>query len=362
MIVFPLSAALLSLGCSLAVARDLIRRPRPDKAAWLIAFAIFAIAAGAEVIGDWLGWTPSLARFYYLTGAVLVVGFLALGELYLLAGNRIRTVAPGATLLITAFAASAVWAAPIDRDMLATDGWEAISRPPGSALFILAIAINAGGTFVLVGGLIWSAWRFWRRRTYRHRMVGCLLIAIGTMTVAAGGTLTRLGDPAYLYIAMSAGIAIIFAGYLQTRRPETTVATGNAATPVLEEAAAMSPGPTPLPMRVREMPDRHPAPDAGIAFLESRFLPLAELELAALGQTWSVDAPHIDRMTREEARRVWTLRQYLSPDGQHLLDGHTAASMLQLAALYFDVFAPEQHIPTPEPGDAWSPERGIERA
>lgn len=362
MIVFPLVAALLSLACTLAVARDLIRRPRPDKAAWLIAFAIFAIAAGAQVIGDWLGWTPLLARLYYLTGAVLVVGFLALGELYLLAGNRIRTVAPGAALLITAFAASAVWAAPIDRNMLATDGWEAISRPTGSALFALAIAINAGGTFVLVGGLIWSAWRFFRLRTYSNRMIGCLLIAIGTLTVAAGGTLTRLGDPAYLYIAMSAGIAIIFAGYLQTRRPDTSLATGNEAIPVAAEAAAMSPGPTPLPLRARDTPDRHPALDAGIAFLETRFLPLAAPELYELGRIWSVDAPQTDRMTREEARRVWTLRQHLSPEGQRLLDGHTAASMLQLSTLYFDVFAPEQDSSAPDPGDAWAPERSMERA
>lgn len=362
MIVFPLVAALLGLACSLAVARDLIRRPRPDKAAWLIAFAIFAVAAGAEVAGDWLGWTPLLARLYYLTGAVLVVGFLALGELYLLAGHRIRTVAPGATLLITAFAASAVWAAPIDRPMLATDGWEAISRPAGSALFWLAIALNAGGTLVLVGGLIWSAWRFWRLRIQRNRMVGCLLIALGALTVAAGGTLTRLGDPAYLYIAMSVGIALIFGGYVQTRKPEGGLAEGRGSVPGLAGAPVSGRGLAPVPLRSPGLPDRSSTLDAGIEFLETRFLPLSEQELGNLGRVWSVDPPTTDQMTRDEARRVWALRLHLSAEGQRLLDGHSAAAMLQLAALYFDVFAPAAEPASPDPSEAWLPERTVERA
>ena len=48
---------------------------------------MFGIAAAAEAIGDTAGWNAPLARSYYLTGAVLVVGFLALGQLYLLAGT-----------------------------------------------------------------------------------------------------------------------------------------------------------------------------------------------------------------------------------------------------------------------------------
>ena len=362
MIVFPLIAALLGTACSLAVARDLVRRPRPDKAAWLIAFTLFAIAAGTEVVGSSLGWTPLLTRIYYLTGAVLVVGFLALGELYLLAGNRIRAVAPGAMLLITAVAASAVWAAPVDRPSLATDGWEAISRPPGSALFVLAITLNAGGTLVLVGGLIWSARRFWRLRIHRNRMIGCLLIAIGALTVAAGGTLTRFGDPAYLYVAMSAGIAIIFAGYLQTRQPDTRPATASGTVPVPADAAVPAGARTPVPLRSPELLARQAAADPGIDFLETRFLPLDEAELATLGRIWSVEPPGTDRMMRDEARRVWALRLRLSPEGQRLLDGHTAASMLQLAALYFDVFAPHADAAAPDPDDAWGSERTAERA
>ena len=55
------------------------------------------LVAALWVIGDTAGWTAPLARLYYLTGAVLVVGYLALGQLYLLFPDRIRTSASSAS-------------------------------------------------------------------------------------------------------------------------------------------------------------------------------------------------------------------------------------------------------------------------
>ena len=97
MVALPLIVALLSLACALLLVVDAVKRPRPDQIAWAIAFGFFALAAGAEVAGDLVGWSATLARLYYLSGAVLVVGYLALGELYLLIGRRIDRFAPGLT-------------------------------------------------------------------------------------------------------------------------------------------------------------------------------------------------------------------------------------------------------------------------
>ena len=90
-------------------------------------------------------------------------------------------------------------------------------------LTIITIAVNSVGTLVLVGGALWSAWVFWRKRMMRSRMVGLLLIAGGALAVAAGGSLTRFGHQQYLYIAMSIGIAIMFWGYLKTIQVEKKV-------------------------------------------------------------------------------------------------------------------------------------------
>ena len=83
-------------------------------------------AAACEAIGSLGEWSAPLVRVYYLTGAVLVVGYLALGELYLLAGRKIARFAPGVAMLVTAFAAALVFNAPVDESKLAHDGWEAL--------------------------------------------------------------------------------------------------------------------------------------------------------------------------------------------------------------------------------------------
>ncbi|MER3438290.1 MAG: hypothetical protein C4346_12295, partial [Chloroflexota bacterium] len=308
MVALPAFSALISLACALVIGWDALRRPRPDKIAWTLAFAIFAAAAGAEVVGSLAGWTATLARVYYLTGAVSVVGYLALGELYLLAAKRIERYAPGITLLITAAAITLVWSAPVDAERLATDGWEAIERGP--ALIALAVTLNGLGTLVLVGGALYSAWRFRRLGTHRHRMIGCLLIALGTLTVAAGGTLTRLGQREYLYIAMSAGVAMIFAGYLETRRPDARPASvpGERARQARRVALQPATGGN------GRFASGDALVDPAIAYIEQVLLPLDDEALSEMCRVWSVPRPDTDAFSREEARRVWALRLRLTPE------------------------------------------------
>ncbi|MDQ3549719.1 MAG: hypothetical protein M3439_12975, partial [Chloroflexota bacterium] len=101
-------ATLLALGCCLVVLRDHLARPKSAGLVWTIAFAIFGIAALAEVIGTLVGWTPLLARIYYVLGATLVVGYLALGELYLLMRRQWVDRIAGLLVVLSALAISLV--------------------------------------------------------------------------------------------------------------------------------------------------------------------------------------------------------------------------------------------------------------
>lgn len=324
MVILPAIAAVLAFSCALAIGRDALRRPQPHRVAWLIAFLIFAAAAGTEVIGSTAGWNATLIRVYYLSGAVLVVGFLALGQLYLLAGDRIGRVAPGVALLVTAIAASTVWGAPIDRSRVEADGWDAIERTAG--LKILAIGVNSFGTLILIGGLIYSAVRFRQVASMRHRTVGLLLIALGALTVAMGGTLTRLGSDQYLYIAMSVGVGLIFAGYLQASRAgEQSSSRGR-----LQSAH-------PPTTKTQNLEPKTQNP--GIAFIEARLAAMSDDELSRECAVWSVPAQAIEVFSRSEARRVWSFRNRLSPEGQAALDSRPPRIRLQLAELYFDVMS-----------------------
>ena len=315
------------------IGRDTLRRPRPDRVVWTIAFAVFAIAAGAEVLGSLSGWTPAIVRVYYLTGAVLVVGYLALGELYLLAGQKIAKFAPGVALLVTALAITLVLGATVDQTMLADHGWEALEQSTG--LTAITMLMNIGGSIVLIGGALWSAWKFNKLGTQRRRMIGCILIAVGTFTVAMGGTLTRLGQREFLYIAMSIGIVVIFAGVLETRRSDQEP---RGLRTLLGLSAAADQGKI-IPFQPVGVTRNARGNDAqALDYVVERLLPLDDASLDRDCRAWSVPRRELELLDRAQAQRVWSLRTRLDPVSQQRFDDLEPAARLQLAELYLEVF------------------------
>jgi hypothetical protein len=338
MILFPAIATLVALACAAFVGWDAWQRPRPERVAWTIAFLVFAIAAGAEVAGSMIGWSSLLTRVYYLSGAVLVVGLLALGELYLLFPGRMPALTPGFTLLVVALAATTVWNAPINAAALQTQGWAAIERGP--MLVALAAAINAGGTAVLAGGAVYSAWRLKSVGGSRQRAIGCVLIAAGTLVVAAGGTLTRFGHREFLYIPMALGIAIIFAGILFTRgsaalrrsRRSQDMPEGGISDLAPRQSLQLLEGPIAPAARNRE--DRE-----AIDFVVTRILPLADDEIAAACKRWSATPIESEDLTRSQARDAWALRLELPEAARARFDALPMTVQAQLGELYAEVWS-----------------------
>ncbi len=199
-------------------------------------------------------------------------------------------------------------------------------------------------------------------------MIGCACIALGTIAVGAGGTLTRLGHYEYLYIAMSGGVALIFAGVLWTRRPDLVVAsTGQvdglhvpASQSEVSDAASSkhalsAPGfarsnghlseavgvgsvaiePTP----VGGGGDQHPPLDPGtpVGYIEGYLLSLPDSEITWICEEWSVPRDGTPVFSRAEAKQVWGLRLRLSPHGMHAFDQHSVTVRRQLAILHDEV-------------------------
>lgn len=212
MVAFPLIALLASLACTATAVVRYRRRGRTHELVWLAAFALFALGAGCEVAAARWGWNPFLVRLYYFSGATLVAAYLALGTVFLLASRRVAGYALTALLLLSGASGFLVAATPVDSAALETAGWAALQKGP--ALVALTIALNVVGTLIVVGGALYSAWRAWRARGWDRRLVATLLVAAGTLVVASGGTLTRLGHHSYLYLAMAPGVCLLLAGYL----------------------------------------------------------------------------------------------------------------------------------------------------
>ncbi len=131
---------------------------------------------------------------------------------------------------------------------------------------------------------------------------------------------------------MSAGIALIFAGYLKARSPETEGTEVRGQGSVVSRRAAVT--------RSAKTENRSPKTESpALAFIESRLASLSDDELSAECAVWSVPAREIEAFSRAEARRVWSFRNRLTPDGQSLFDTRPPGIRLQLAELYFDVMS-----------------------
>jgi hypothetical protein len=207
-------AAAVAAACTVVVLTRL-RRAGPRRApliAWTIGFALFTAATLALLDGATRGWSDVPFRIYYLTGGVLVVAYLAVGEMLLVLPGRTVTRLTAATMLFLTFAATAaVLAARVDAGELHRAG----ATPPNGALkgtwpAVLAIALNSAGTVVLLGGSLLSARR---RRDPRP-----LLVAAGVGVIALASSATRLGSYTLFALAQAAGVTLILLGLVTRRR------------------------------------------------------------------------------------------------------------------------------------------------
>jgi len=88
-----------------------------------------------------------------------------------------------------------------------------------SGVRLLTPFFNSYGTLTLVGGAIYSAYIFWRKRVLLHRTIGNVLIAAGAMMPAIGGGFSRFGISGILYVLELLGAVLMFIGFLRATTP-----------------------------------------------------------------------------------------------------------------------------------------------
>ena len=226
MTMFPLTATVIAGAfAGVLLSRYVASRHRPHELMWGIAFLLFALGSGCQVFADvGGGWNPLVARIFYLSGAILNVGYLGVGTLYLLASRRVANIGLVVMLALTVVGTLVVFTGPVDASQLGnTDsGWKAVATlTPWPR--VLAIFINTAGTILVAGGALLSAYGLWRKRAMRNRMVGVLVLGVGVLVTALGGTITGLSglnSGSFVYVKTAIGAVIMFVGYLYTIRPE----------------------------------------------------------------------------------------------------------------------------------------------
>jgi hypothetical protein len=224
------AATLLAGAFAAATFERWLERRRRHELAWSVALLFFAVGAASLWAGAALGWDGPTFRVFYLFGAIVNVPTLALGTVYLLAGRRVGDVAAAGVGLLAAFAAGvlavAPFTGPIDPDHL----------PQGSDVFgalprVLAAVCSSGGALVVFGGAAWSAYQALRGRTgargvgARRLALANVVIAAGAATLSASGLLNSVADEMIAFaITLTAGITLLFAGFLLATSPSPVAA------------------------------------------------------------------------------------------------------------------------------------------
>jgi hypothetical protein len=174
-------------------------------------------------------FNPWVLKLWYLTGAMLTAAWLGQGTVHLLV--RKGRIALTLTWLLAIVSAGSLWlimtatitpaASAYDITSPASSQYQDILVRSGPIVG-LTILLNIYGTFTLVGGAIYSAYLFWRKKVLVHRLYGNLLIAAGAMAPAIGGTFIRIGMTDWLYLSELIGAILMYAGFVQaTTVPQT---------------------------------------------------------------------------------------------------------------------------------------------
>ena len=270
----PLAATVLCVVFATLLFAQWRARRRPYQLVWAVGLSFYAIASGAESVGQVAGWSDPVYRIWYFFGAICVAAWLGLGEVYLF-----RTSAFGELVALAVFAGAipamirggrllgaqaegpAQMAVAVGLIVIAAAGvlalvaWEKPRALGHVALAMLAFGMlvagyhvatapvdlteildpatgiprgqgfpetvrlltppfNLAGALAMIFGALYSAWNYWRRRESLQRVLSNSLIAVGAMAPSLTSTLNRFGITGLFHWGELLGVLLIFAGFL----------------------------------------------------------------------------------------------------------------------------------------------------
>jgi hypothetical protein len=217
----PILTTLVTFAFGLAVFSRFLKRKHAHLLIWTIGLGFYGLGTLSE---SFLGFVyhNSEIRLWYLCGAMLSAAWLGQGTIHLLV--RRRGVALGLTILlalVSVVAAVSIFTSPVTAAAHSYNIAQPASAQYGAILtrtgltLALTIILNIYGTLALVGGAIYSAFLFWRKRVMINRVVGNVLIALGALMPALGGSFIKAGLGDWLYISELLGAVIMYIGFTQ---------------------------------------------------------------------------------------------------------------------------------------------------
>jgi hypothetical protein len=202
---------------------------------WGVGLVMYGLGTLAEAI---LAFTYSsfLIHMWYLFGAILTPAWLGQGTIYLLirrpkVAHILSIVLTILSLITTVIIFSLVTHDELWRaDQTVAAQYKVVMDRTSLSGALLGV-FAAYGTLALVGGALYSAYIFWRKRIMPQRVIGNVLIAVGGLSPALGGVLVTRGLGDYLFVSELVGAIIMFIGFrMATTQQPVEVPTTQSAT------------------------------------------------------------------------------------------------------------------------------------
>lgn len=214
---WPLATAIIGFVYVGLLLAQWYKRRKPHQMAWAIGFMMYAVAAGMEFYSEFTqNWDPTVYRFYIVLAASMV-GFLGLGSLYLISRDRFWP----SIFLAFVSVCLAVFLWGVFNTELVTEALKpgivvggAALGDSGSFPRIMSLFFNIPGTLLLIGCSVYSIILFWPKKAYRYRVWANLLIIVGTLMIAAAGSMARAGRTEGLYAGEMVASMVLLAGFI----------------------------------------------------------------------------------------------------------------------------------------------------
>ncbi|MEK7278919.1 MAG: hypothetical protein AAB427_16345 [Chloroflexota bacterium] len=221
------STAIMLAFTAFVLQRYAVRRA-PHFLFWGLGLAMFGAGSFAEAYLS-LAWNKWVFFAWYFFGAVLTAAWIGQGSVYLLFRKKWVHVLTAVLVLgsLVALALMLQIMPKLDVSQFTT------ARPISEQYRLIMPAIKDGGiirlttpffniygVITLVGGALWSAYLFWRKRVLPNRMLGNILIAAGALSITFASTLTRFGYGSLLYLGELIAAILMFAGFLAAAAPQ----------------------------------------------------------------------------------------------------------------------------------------------
>ncbi len=220
----PFASTLVMLIFTVSVFQRFVVRRNLAFLFWGMGLLMFGLGSFAEAY-FYFAWSRAVFVMWYLFGAILTPAWIGQGTLYLLVRKRWVHLLTAVLVLGSLISAGLMLSIPLVESayqpgVVISQQYKAIiPHASFSQILVPTILFGTYGIILLVGGALYSAFLFWRKRVLPNRVIGNVLIAAGALSVALASAVTGLGFGQYLYIGEFVAAVMMYGGFLMAAAP-----------------------------------------------------------------------------------------------------------------------------------------------